>query len=140
MITWSDVLDRYKYLEEGSQSRKSYYRSLVLIFEKAEEWGFDPECVNSVTQSNLLEIVHEARLAALEGRVDRLKELFGMARDLSYTNLVIELRGDRRDLVVARRVIEDGREKYLISLNLRQLRWISMYTSKRMQIVVEDEP
>jgi hypothetical protein len=67
MNAWSTVRQRITEVNNESDKWKSQRKHLLEIIKKAELWDIEPPSPDSVSTSNLTEIISEARLAIKKG-------------------------------------------------------------------------
>ena len=122
MNTWEPMREHVNSWRANSQTYQSNVASLLEVFDYAEEWGLDPACAESISRSNLREIIHEAKKAIRRGLPERLKELFQQAAEMKTTDLRLWLRGEERDIIMVEKVPFGATSHYVVRLTKKQLR------------------
>ena len=89
--TWQDLRSQLKAHELDSSTWESERRSLLNIFEYAENKGISPDLVQIEKLSNLRTIIGPAKSAILEDDQDYLQELFQDAGKMTNVELRLKL-------------------------------------------------
>lgn len=90
-MTWQDLKSNLKSHDLDSSTWESERRSLLSIFEYAENKGISPELVQIKRLSNLRTIIGPAKSAILEDDPDYLQELFQDAGKMTNVELRLKL-------------------------------------------------
>lgn len=97
MSTWESNIEAILKKPGDSISRKSQLRSLITIFEAAQDMGISPEAVNTNRLACLETIIKSAKTAIENGDRNHLLDLFSLANTLTVIELRIELDIPKRE-------------------------------------------
>ena len=138
MNTWNTVRQRITEVNNESEKWKSQRKHLLEIIKKAELWDIEPPA-DSVSTSNLTEIISEAKLAIKKGNQERLGELFQSASKLTTTQLRLELRGDRLYEVKANKVQSSFGPLYTITVDEEVFTKIQNATLRSIKFNIQED-
>jgi len=139
MNKWDPMRDRVNSWEANNLTYQSNIASLLEIFDYAEEWELDPTYAKNASRSNLREIIYEAKKAINKNQPVRLQELFQLAAEMKTKDLRLWLRGEERDVIVARKVPFGKSHQYLIQLTKKQLERIQKATELNFIFMIKEE-
>lgn len=136
MEDWYRMKQRIINMREMSPAARSSKRSLLKIIRKAEEWGLSPEAAELASNSNLLEIIRQAKEAIDVEDTEHLEKLFKLASRLTTTDLRNCLRARPRDNVLVQVEGVEDAERYVLELTEAQLTRISKATKRNLNFKV----
>ena len=139
MNEWDPMRERVNSWDATSTTYQNNVSSLLDIFDCAEEWDLDPIYAENATRSNLREIIYEAKKAISINQPERLLELFRFAADMKTQDLRLRLRGEYRDVIVARKVPVGITYQYSVQLTKKQLERFEKATELNHIIMIKEE-
>jgi hypothetical protein len=139
MNAWSNIRQRITEVNNESDKWKSQRKHLLEIIKKVELWDIEPPSPDSLSTSNLTEIISEARLAIKKGNRERLEQLFQSASKLTTTQLRLELRGDRLYEVKANKVQSSFGPLYTITVDEEVFTKIQNATLRSIKFNIQED-